>query len=116
MKHVSHKNICNSGTVQVHVDQPLIPLIKSNNNDKPHKDFVKIKLGRDLTSETLDLYEIKTALFDNGNPEEFLLFVINFNMTLKVLGTLKAEAKIQYICMLVCGEALCQFVALSIEV
>ena len=28
------------------------------------------------------------ALFDNGDPEEFLLFFINFNMTLKNSGQL----------------------------
>ena len=34
------------------------------------------------------------ALFDNGDPEEFLLFVRNFQMTLKASGALAASAKI----------------------
>ena len=45
----------------------MIPLIKSNNNAKLEKDCVKIKLGRDPMSEKLDLYELKMALFDNGD-------------------------------------------------
>ena len=77
------------------MDTPRIPLIKSKNDDKPEKYFVKIKLCRDPMSENLDLYEIKMALFDNSNPEEFLLFVRNFNTTLNVSGKFKAGAKIQ---------------------
>ena len=41
MKNVSHKNQWNTGTVQVHVEPPPIPLIKSNNDDKSDKYFIK---------------------------------------------------------------------------
>ena len=43
----------------------------------------------------------KMALFGNSEPEEFLLFVGNFNMTLEGSGTLVAGKKIQYLRMLV---------------
>ena len=66
----------------MHVDPTPIPLIKSNNGDKPDKYFIKIKLCRDPTSEKSDLYEFKMALFDNFDPEEFLLFICNFNMNI----------------------------------
>ena len=46
-------------------------------------------------SEKLDLYEFKMDLFDNGYPEEFLLFFCNLNMTLELSGTLKADENIQ---------------------
>ena len=69
--------------------------------------FVKLKLRRDPTSSMLDLYDFKMSLFDNGEPEEFLLFVRNFNMTLAESGTLEAGAKIPYLCTLVCREAFC---------
>ena len=59
----------------MHVEPPLIPVLKSKNNQKQDKDFVKIKLHRYPTSEKQDLYELKMALFDNCNPGEFLLFV-----------------------------------------
>ena len=61
---------------------------KNNNDDKLDKYFVKIKLCRDTTSENLDLNELKMALFDNGNLEEFLLFIKNFNMTIEASGML----------------------------
>ena len=43
-------------------------------------------------------------LFDNGDLEEFLLFVRNFNMAFAASGTLAADAKVQYLCPLVRGE------------
>ena len=55
----------------MHVEPPLRPLIKSKHDDKLDKDFVKLKLRRDLTSENLDIYEFKMALFGNGETEEF---------------------------------------------
>ena len=76
----------------VHVDPPLIPLIKSKNYEKSDKYRVKIKLLRDQISQKLDLHELKMALFDNGDPEELLLFIRNFNMTLKASGILVAIA------------------------
>ena len=82
---------------------PLIPLIKSKNYEKSDKDCVKIKFLRDPTSQKLDLHELKMALFDNGEPEEFLLFVRNFNMTLEASGMLVAIANIQHLCTLLHG-------------
>ena len=77
------------------MDPPPIPLIRINNDDKSYKDFVKIELCRDTTSENLDFYEFKMALFGNGDSEEFLLFICNFNMTITASGRLEAGAKIR---------------------
>ena len=49
------------------------------------------------------------ALFDNGDPEEFLLFIHNFNMTLAASGMLESVSKIQYLRTLLHGETLHQF-------
>ena len=50
------------------------------------KYFVKTKFCRYTTSEKSALYEFKMALFENGDPEEFLLFVRNLQMKLKASG------------------------------
>ena len=92
-----------------HVDPPPIPLIQETHNGKSEKDFVKLKLRRDPTSSTSNFYEFKISLFENGDPEKFLLFVRYFNMTLTASGTLESGARIQYICTLVRGEALRHF-------
>ena len=59
---------------------------------------------------------LKMALFDNGNMEEFLLFINNFQMNIEASGTFDAGAKIQYLYTLLCGDALCQLDMLSAEV
>ena len=44
--------------MQPHVEPPPIPLIKNKHDNNLEKDFVKIKLHRDPTSSSLDLYEL----------------------------------------------------------
>ena len=44
------------------------------------------------------------ALFENGDPEGFFLFVRNFNMTLSASGMMKTGAKVQHVHTLVRGE------------
>ena len=45
------------------------------NDIKVGKYCIKIKLRIDSTSENSDFYRLKMDLFDNSDPEEFLLFV-----------------------------------------
>ena len=113
---VPHKNKWNLGVVQVHMETPHTSLIKSNHNDKADKDFVIMKVRRYPTSYKSELYEFKMALFDNGNPEEFWLFVCNFNTTLAESEIMETAAKVQYICTLVCWEVLRQFESMSSDV
>ena len=58
---------------------------------------MKIKLRRYPMSEKLDFYKFKMALFYNGEPEDFLLFVWNFKMTINAPVTLADNTKLQYI-------------------
>ena len=80
---------------QPHEETPQIPLIKENNNGKSTRYVLKLKLCRDPTSSMLELCDFKISLFDNGEPEEFLLFVLNFNTTLAASGILEADARFQ---------------------
>ena len=99
----------------MHVEPPPILLIKSKNDTKSGKYCVKIKLRRDHTLEQSGLYYFKMDLFDNVKTEEFLLLVQNFKNTLKASVMLDASAKIQYLCMLISGEALHQLDMLSVK-
>ena len=63
----------------------------------------------------MDIYGFKLALFDNGDPEEFLLFVRNFQITLEASVLLTSSANIKSICMLLYVEALHQLGTLSVE-
>ena len=57
----------------------------------------------------MDLFGFMMYLFENGKPEEFLLFVRNLNTILATSGVLEMDTKTQFLCTLVCGEALSQF-------
>ena len=94
---------------QVHVEPPPIPLIKGKYDGNSEKYLVKLKLRRDPTSSTSDLYEFSMSLFENGEREEFLLFLCKFNTTLATLGMLETGTKVQYLCTLIFGEVLLQF-------
>ena len=105
MKNVSHKKGCKLGINQAHVEPLPIPLIREMYDGKSDKYFIKLKLRRYPTSSVSYLYEFSMSLFDHGEPEEFLLFVRNFNTTLTASGTLETDAKIQCLRTLVRGEA-----------
>ena len=75
-----------------------------------------IKLYRDNKSSTQERYEFKMSLFEHDNPEDFLLFIRNINMTLEETGMLDMGTKIQYLLLLVHGEALRQFELLSDDI
>ena len=55
-------------------------------------------------------------MFDYGEPEYFILFVQNFNMTLAETGTRETDSKINYLCTLFQWEALHQFDLLCVDV
>ena len=82
---------------------------------KQDGDYVKLKIRRDPTYSTLDLYESSMYLFDHDKPQKFILFVRNFQMNLAAMGALETKVKVQYLCMLVRGEALYQFDLLSAD-
>ena len=71
MKNVSHKKKWNTAVLEQHLDLTPTLLTKINHDDNSDKHFVKIKMRKDPTLENSDLYELKIALFDNGDPEEF---------------------------------------------
>ena len=109
MNIVSHEKGWGVDTNPAHVGRPTILLIREMSTGKPDGDDVKLNLCRDPTSSMLDLYNFRMSLFGHGDPEEFLLFVQNFQMILSDTGMLETKVKFCYICTLVSGEALCQF-------
>ena len=71
MKNLSSKERWMTGMTHPQVEPPPIPLIKEKHDGKSDKYFVKLKLHRDPTLPTSDLYEFKMYLFENGESEEF---------------------------------------------
>ena len=51
MKKVPHKNICHTGAVHINVEPHTIPTIRINLDLKTKREYVKVKLHRNPTSE-----------------------------------------------------------------
>ena len=47
------------------------------------------------------------ALFENGNPEEFLLFQWNYQITIELSGTITESVNIQYLLLLLLDQPPC---------
>ena len=77
MKNFSSKKVWMTGRNQSHLDPPLITLIKENHDGKSDKDSLKPKLRRGHKLYTLDLYEFKISLFENGKPEDFFCSLVS---------------------------------------
>ena len=82
MKIFLYKKGWRSGEVQINMDPPFIQIIKINIDTKSQKDYVKIKFRRNPMLEKSGIYEFKMDLFDNGYPEEILLFQRNYRIML----------------------------------
>ena len=52
-----HNKSWSTGALQIHVDPPMTPLIKSNLDLKTRGYYLKIKLRTNPTSEKSDMYE-----------------------------------------------------------
>ena len=68
-------------------------------------DYMEIKLRRNPASELSEIYEFKSALFENENTEVFVLFAKKLNLMFKSSRTLQANAKLQYLRTLLFVEA-----------
>ena len=86
MKNVLNKKVWGTYTNPDRVEPPMIPLFKETPTVKSYGYYFKLKLCRDPTSSTSYIYEFIMSLFDHVKPEEFLLFVRNFQMTLADIG------------------------------
>ena len=116
MKKFHHNKSFQTDAVQIHVDPPLISLIKSKLDLKTKRDDVNIKLRRNPTPEKMDIYELKMDLFDNSDPYKLLLFIQNFKMMIEALVMIIANVNIQYSHNILRGELLCEFYYLCIQI
>ena len=96
MNNVSTKNIFLSRNITVNVKSLPITLINVEPVvSKNESDYVKFELFRDIVSSTSKTYEKNLVLFENGEPEELLVFIQDHNKTLKAACTVPAYSTMQ---------------------
>ena len=60
-----------------------------------------------------DMNELKMATFKDGQPEEFLALLNNLKITINGTGNTPVEVQMNYLCTMLCEEALREFEELS---
>ena len=88
------------------MNPPLIMLIKLKLEEERASNIIKIKMRRNLASATSDTYKLGTATFKNGQPEQFLAILKNFKIKINGKETTSIYGQINYIRMMLHGEAL----------
>ena len=91
----------------MHVEPPPTPPSKTATLEIQQRD--RLNKGKNLgdpglvTSKT---YKTKMAIFNNVQPDEFLLFIKDFRRTLEDTGAILTSGHIHYLCSLIHREAL----------
>ena len=94
--------------LQIYVDPPHIPLIKSKLDTNLEKYSFKIKLCRNATPQKSDVYEFIMSIVDNGYPEDFLILK-KLQYDAQIVGNSDSRCKHQYLRTSLWGKGLREF-------
>ena len=98
-----------SAEVQERIKSSPILIIKKETGDVSNCDIIKIKMHRNLSDADSEMYELKIATFEIGQPEEFLALIKNFKTAIDGTGTMLAAVRMNYLLNLLRGEELLYF-------
>ena len=104
-----------SAEVQARIKPPPIPIIRKETDDVSECDIIKIKMRRNPSDADSETYGLKIAIFEHGQPEEFLALMKNLKTAVDSTGTTSAAGKINYLRTLLRGGALRDFDKLEIH-
>ena len=102
-----------SADVQARIEPPPIPLIKVELEEERTSKIIRVKIRINPDSSMSETYEFKMARLKNGQPEDFLRPMKNFNIAINGRGTKSDSGQINYIrtmlCTMLSGDALREF-------
>ena len=108
MKIVQHTNWI-SADVQARIDTPPIPLINMELEEERASNIIKAKLRKPLALATSETCNIAIVTLENSQPEEFLALLNNFKIAIYRTGTASVAGQINWLRMMLRGEALIDF-------
>ena len=91
--------------VQAWIKPPPITLVKREPDEFNNYDIINIKMRRNPSDASSEMYELKIVTFDHKQPEELLQLVKNFKREVDETGTTTESEKINYLLTLLRGEA-----------
>ena len=92
-----------------------MPTINSGEEDEKERKTTKVKMYCNPGSAASDTYKLKMATFKNGQQEDFLLLLKNFNTMIDGAVTTTVAGRINYLCMILHGETSQDFDKLKIQ-
>ena len=95
-----------SADMQARIEPLPIPLIKLEVDDYCTTHIIKVKMRRNPSSAASEKYNVNMNTFNDGQPEEFLSLLINFNTTTDGTGSTTPSCHINYLHTILRGQAL----------
>ena len=95
-----------SDDMQANIDHPPIPLIKFELDGDRTTHIIKVKMRRNPSSVASETYKVNMNTLDDGQPEEFLSLLRNFNIATDGTGTTTPYSWINYLRAMLRGQAL----------
>ena len=95
-----------SADIQAGVEPPPIPLIKLELDDERTIYIIKVKMRRNISLAASKTYNINMNTLDDGQPEEFLSLLKNFNNATDGTGATNSSGRINYLHMMLRGHSL----------
>ena len=104
------KNVpCLSADMQARIETPRVPLVKLKLEDERTTRIIKFKMQRNSSSAASETYNINMTTFNDSKPEEFLALLKNFKIVIYGTGTTTLSGRINYLLIILCGQALMEF-------
>ena len=95
-----------SAEVQARIDLPPIPIIKKDPQESNEYDIININMRQNPSDAASEMYKLNIVTFENGQPEEFLQLMKNFNIAVDGTGTATLAGKINYLRTMLHAEVL----------
>ena len=95
--------------MQARIETPRVPLVKLKLEDERTTRIIKFKMQRNSSSAASETYNINMTTFNDSKPEEFLALLKNFKIVIYGTGTTTLSGRINYLLIILCGQALMEF-------
>ena len=91
--------------VQSRIYPPPTPLIKVELYELHTTHIINVKMRRNTSQAISETYNINMSTFDDGQPEEFLAQLKNFEIRIGGTGTTMPTGRIKYLCTMIHGQS-----------
>ena len=103
---IAQSHNCLSTDVQALIEPPPIPLIKVDLEEERASNIIKVKMRRKLTSAMSETHNLNLSMFEDVQPEEFIVLLKNLRTVIVETSTMSQLGRINYLHKMLLGEVL----------